>query len=63
MTIHVFFFFPETAGKSLEQIETMFEERVPAWRTGVVRGSIPAGVPLEKMSSKQKLGFSDVPEV
>ncbi|TGZ79448.1 high affinity glucose transporter [Ascodesmis nigricans] len=36
MTIHVFFFFPETAGKSLEQVEEMFLEGKPAWKTHVI---------------------------
>ncbi|KAL1852513.1 hypothetical protein Daus18300_012111 [Diaporthe australafricana] len=34
MTVHVFFFYPETAGKSLEEIDEVFESRTPAWRTG-----------------------------
>lgn len=41
MTIHVFFFFPETAGKPLEEVNEMFEDPrgikylgTPAWKTG-----------------------------
>ncbi|KAK2599423.1 hypothetical protein N8I77_011177 [Diaporthe amygdali] len=34
MTVHVFFFYPETAGKSLEEIDDVFESKTPAWRTG-----------------------------
>lgn len=40
--IHVFFFFPETAGKTLEETEAMFEDPngikylgTPAWKTKV----------------------------
>ena len=40
MTIHVFFLFPETAGKPLEEVTEMFEDPkgikylgTPAWRT------------------------------
>lgn len=40
MTIHVFFLFPETAGKPLEEVTDMFEDPkgikyigTPAWRT------------------------------
>jgi len=40
MTIHVYFFFPETAGKPLEEINAMFEDPngiryigTPAWKT------------------------------
>lgn len=35
MAIHTFFMFPETAGKTLEDIEEMFMEGVPAWKTKV----------------------------
>lgn len=44
MFIHVFFMFPETAGKTLEEVEAMFTDPkgiryigTPAWRTGVVK--------------------------
>lgn len=43
MLCHVFFLFPETAGKNLEEIEAIFEDPkgfkylgTPAWKTGVV---------------------------
>jgi len=36
MTVHVFFLFPETAGKTLEQVEEMFATPgMRAWRTSV----------------------------
>lgn len=33
MTIHVFLLFPETKGKTLEEINMMWDAKVPAWRT------------------------------
>lgn len=35
MAIHAFFLFPETAGKTLEEIEELFLAGVPAWKTKV----------------------------
>ncbi len=42
MAIHVFFFFPETAGKTLEDVEAMFMKGLPAWKTHVEYGRILA---------------------
>jgi MFS family permease len=48
MFLHVFFMFPETAGKPLEEVEAMFTETgpgsiknvgVPAWKTHVMRNA------------------------
>ncbi|KUI69649.1 High-affinity glucose transporter [Cytospora mali] len=39
ISIHVFFFYPETAGKSLEEIEYVFESKVPAWRSAKIGGT------------------------
>lgn len=33
MTAHIFFTYPETVKKSLEEIDTIFDDNVPAWRT------------------------------
>ncbi|KAK2744806.1 hypothetical protein FQN57_004129 [Myotisia sp. PD_48] len=55
MTVHVFLAFPETAGKTLEEVETMFKEQKPAWRTKVERstrarehGNLEAGLEESK---------------
>ncbi|KAI0465497.1 high affinity glucose transporter [Komagataella kurtzmanii] len=33
LTIHVFLQFPETRGKTLEEIDQMFKDNIPAWRS------------------------------
>lgn len=38
MTVHVFFLYPETAGKSLEEMDDLFDSKIPAWRSGKVKG-------------------------
>lgn len=48
MFIHVFFMFPETAGKTLEEVEWIFENEteglkyigIPAWKTTNTRARI-----------------------
>ncbi|PVI01175.1 high affinity glucose transporter [Periconia macrospinosa] len=40
MALHVFFMFPETAGKTLEDVEEMFLRGVPAWKTRVEYDSV-----------------------
>lgn len=34
MTIHVFFLFPETVGRSLEEVDEVFNSGLPAYKTG-----------------------------
>lgn len=33
MTVHAFFMYPETAKKSLEEIDVLFDRSIPAWRS------------------------------
>lgn len=33
MTFHIFFTYPETVKKSLEEIDHIFDDNVPAWRS------------------------------
>ena len=41
MATHVYFGFPETKGKRLEEIGQMWEERVPAWRSRSWQPTVP----------------------
>ncbi|GAV54422.1 hypothetical protein ZYGR_0AL01540 [Zygosaccharomyces rouxii] len=41
LTINTFLLFPETKGKTLEEIDQMWEARVPAWKTNNWTPSIP----------------------
>lgn len=33
MTVHAFFTYPETAKKSLEEIDVLFDKNIPPWRS------------------------------
>ncbi|SCU99094.1 LADA_0H17524g1_1 [Lachancea dasiensis] len=41
LTIQTFFMFPETKGKTLEEIDQMWEDRIPAWKTGSYVPELP----------------------
>lgn len=53
MFIHVFFFFPETKGKRLEEIAQIWEENVPAWRSASWVPSVPLASDAELASKLQ----------
>lgn len=69
MFIHVFFMFPETAGKTLEEIEGIFTDPsgpkyigTPAWKT---RNAVRRAAVMEVTGAtdEEKLGHSSVQEV
>lgn len=41
MFIQVFFFFPETKGKRLEEIDQIWTEKVPAWKSASYKPAVP----------------------
>ena len=36
MTFHIFFTYPETARKTLEEIDLLFDSKIPAWKSSKV---------------------------
>lgn len=34
MTIHIFFTYPETSGRTLEEIDLVFDTEIPPWKSG-----------------------------
>lgn len=37
MIFHIFFTYPETARKTLEEIDILFDSKIPAWKSGNVQ--------------------------
>ena len=70
MLIHVFLAFPETAGRPLEEVDELFENHVPAWKTGntfsrvarAERGDVEAIRSGSVASGGRPLRASDVAE-
>ena len=58
MFIHVFFFFPETKGKRLEEIGQMWAEGVPAWKSASWQPSIPI-VSDNELHNKMKIDHNE----
>ncbi|EDO14502.1 hypothetical protein Kpol_281p3 [Vanderwaltozyma polyspora DSM 70294] len=42
LTIHTFLMFPETKGKTLEEIDQMWEANIPAWRSASWKPTLPS---------------------
>jgi hypothetical protein len=63
MTLHVFFLFPETAGKTLEEVEEMFTQGIPAWKTGVGKRGATRDLETAGSSSSHDHEMSDKVEM
>ncbi|KAK2595299.1 hypothetical protein QQS21_007014 [Conoideocrella luteorostrata] len=50
MTVHAFFIYPETARESLEEIDVLFDEDIPAWR------SFKAGTFVDRVAEVRRTG-------
>lgn len=53
MTIHVFLAFPETRGKTLEEVEEVFASNLPAWKTHALKTTHLEDI-VQDISDKQK---------
>lgn len=51
--ISVYFLFPETMGRNLEEIEMMFKESPSVWATVKFAKNRPVAMPQEFMSEKE----------
>lgn len=54
MVFHIYFMYPETVKKSLEEIDTLFESDIPAWRSAKAVGTFE-----EKVARAKEVGGLD----
>lgn len=51
MTIHIFFMYPETKGKTLEEIDILFDSDIKPWKSGQVKSNFESKV--ETVAAKE----------
>jgi hypothetical protein len=61
MTFHIFFTYPETAGRTLEEIDYIFECDLPVWRTSQAKSKFAEDV--EAVQRTKSLGEKSSEEV
>lgn len=61
--IMVFFFYPETKGKTLEEVEQMWESGVPAWKSASWKPALPDIDEIERFGGGRVPSIDDKPEV
>ena len=60
MTFHIYFTYPETCGRSLEEIEYIFEANLPPWRSNEARHKFAEDVEVADRRSDGSLGRETV---
>ena len=56
MTFHIYFTYPETCGRSLEEIEYIFEANLPPWRSNEARHKFAEDVDAADRTSDGSIG-------
>jgi hypothetical protein len=60
MTFHVFFLYPETAGRTLEEIDMVFDTDVKPWRTNVISNKFDEEVGKKVDGAKEEVDHKEV---
>lgn len=61
MTVHIFFMYPETQGKTLEEIDFLFESKVKPWKSNKVQSGFEER--MAQVAQKEAMADSDGPEL
>ncbi|KAJ6096927.1 Major facilitator superfamily domain general substrate transporter [Penicillium sp. IBT 16267x] len=60
MTFHVFFLYPETAGRTLEEIDMVFDTDVKPWRTNVIPNKFDEEIGKKVDGVKEEVDHKEV---
>lgn len=63
MTFHVFLLYPETAGRTLEEIDMVFDSNVKPWRTALIEDKFGEEIEKHKGGAMKDVEAVDHQEV